>query len=362
MNEPSSFDVRRSYATVLLAATLAMNANNSNSFAAEPMNVSPPRPIGQIERLDPQLDELIAPDAQIEVLAEDFQWSEGPVWHRAGDGLLFCDIPRNSVYKWSDGGGLELFLRPSGYTGADPRGGELGSNGLIIDDKGHLILCQHGDRRVARLAAPLDAKKKPEANFVTVAERWEGKRFNSPNDLVRHKSGAIYFTDPPYGLLKGGDPKTAEVDFNGVYRVAPDGKVTLVTRVMTKPNGLALTPDQKTLYIGQSDGDAPLWRAFPVKDDGSLGEPKVFFDATALAKAGAKGSPDGMKVDRHGNVFATGPGGVLVISPQGKHLGTIGTGQSIANCAFGGDDGGTLYMTSHMFLCRVKVKTQRVGF
>jgi gluconolactonase len=334
MNEPSTLDVRRIYATILLAATVAMNANNSNSFAAEPMNVSPPRPIGQIERLDPQLDDLIAPDAKIEVLAENFEWSEGPVWHREGHGLLFCDIPRNSVYKWSDGAGLELFLRPSGYTGADPRGGELGSNGLIIDDKGYLVLCQHGDRRVARLATPLDAKK----------------------------SGAIYFTDPPYGLLKGGDPKSAEVDFNGVYRVTPDGNVTLVTRVMTKPNGLAFTPDQKTLYIGQSDGEAPLWRAFPVNDDGSLGEPKVFFDSMALAKAGAKGAPDGMKVDRHGNVFATGPGGVLVISPQGKHLGTIGTGQSIANCAFGGDDGGTLYMTSHMFLCRVKLKTQGVGF
>ena len=331
-------------------------------IGAEPMNVSPPRSIGQIKRLDPQLDKLVAADAKIEVLAEDFEWSEGPVWHREGDGVLFSDIPRNSVYKWSEAQGLELFLRPSGYTGADPRGGELGSNGLVIDDQGQLILCQHGDRRVARLAAPLSAKEKPQAEFKPVAERWDGKRFNSPNDLVIHKSGAIYFTDPPYGLLKGGDPTTAEVDFNGVYRGGTDGAVTLATRVMTKPNGLAFAPDHKTLYIGQSDSDAPLWRAFPVNDDGSLGEPRVFFNASALAKAGAQGSPDGMKVDAQGNVFATGPGGVLVISPAGKHLGTIGTGQLIANCAFGGDDGTTLYMTSHMFLCRVQLKTKGAGF
>lgn len=320
-----------------------------------------PRPVGKIERLDAGLDAFVDPNAEIEILAEGFEWSEGPVWWRADKSLLFSDIPRNAIFKWSEAGGLEEFLIPSGYTGEVPRGGELGSNGLAIDPQQRIVMCQHGDRRVARLESPLKPGTKPEAKFVTVADRWEGKRFHSPNDLVLQSNGAVYFTDPRYGLDKGGDPSTAEIDFMGVYRCGPDGKVTLATRAMTKPNGLAFSPDEKILYIGQSDSEAAIWRAFDVQADGTLTNERVFFDATPLVKQGYKGAPDGFKVDKGGNLFATGPGGVLVISKEGKHLGTISTGESIANCAWG-DDGSTLYMTSHMYLARVKTKTRGAGF
>jgi gluconolactonase len=328
-----------------------------------------PKTVGRIERLDPQLDELVAADATIEVLGEGYFWSEGPVWVKEGGFLLFSDIPNNAVMKYKDGEGVTLFLKPSGYTGDKRPGGrlgpnqvdELGSNGLLVDREGRLLLCQHGDRCVARLDADLTGAAKPQAKFTVLADRWDGKRFDSPNDLVLHSNGAIYFTDPPYGLEKGGDVREREIDFSGVYRLAPDGQVTLVTRAMTKPNGLAFSPDEKLLYIGQSDGAAPVIRAFPVNNDGTLGEPDVFFDATAQARAGKRGAPDGMKVDMHGNVFATGPGGVLLISPEGKHLGTISSGDLISNCAFG-DDGSTLYMTSNTFLCRVRLKTKGVGF
>jgi gluconolactonase len=356
----------------LRLALLGLSLASSFATAApkeEPMDV-PRRPVGRIERLDPALERIVDPEAKIEILAEGLIWSEGPVWWSDGNSLLFSDIPRNSIYRWNESEGLTLFLRPSGFTGAGPRHGaapppqdvdEQGSNGLAIDDEGRLVLCQHGDRRVARLAEPLRTDQPPQPNFITVADRWEGKRFNSPNDLTIHNSGAIYFTDPPYGLEKGGDTTERDLDFNGVYRADPDGKVTLVTRAMTKPNGIALSPDQKTLLVGQSDSNAPVWRAFEIQPDGSLGEPRIFFDAKHLVAKGLKGSPDGFKVDQHGNVLATGPGGVLVISAEGKHLGTISTGELISNCAFG-DDGTTLYMTSHMYLCRVKLKTRGLGF
>ena len=321
-----------------------------------------------IERLDPQLDELVDPAAAIETLGEGYLWSEGPVWVPAGGFLLFSDIPNNAVMKYKDGEGVTLFLKPSGYTGEMRKGGkgadwvdELGSNGLILDDEGRLILCQHGDRCVARLDAPLVGAEKPEAKFTVLADRWEGKRFDSPNDLVRHSSGALYFTDPPYGLEKGGDPSTREIDFSGVYRRAPDGAVTLVTRAMTKPNGLAFSPDEMMLYIGQSDRAGAAVAGVPSQRRRLARRAAVFFDGTSLAPRRQCGSPDGMKVDAHGNIFTTGPGGVLVISPEGKHLGTIVTGDLVSNCAFG-DDGSTLYMTSNARLCRVKLKTKGTGF
>jgi gluconolactonase len=360
----SSFGIRHSPLITLLASLALMpNPAVAQSLENEPQSVAG-RTTGSIERLDPALDALVDSKAKIEVLSEGHLWSEGPVWIKDGAYLLFSDIPRNSIYKWKEGEGLSLFLRPSGYIGDKRKGGkagdfvdELGSNGLTLDAQGRLVLCQHGDRRVARLTTPLASFTRPEPKFETVADRWEGKRFNSPNDVVIHSSGAVYFTDPPYGLEKGGDASTREIDFNGVYRWALDGKVTLVTKVMTKPNGLAFSPHEKTLYIGQSDSSLPLIRKFPVNGDGSLGEPTIFFDATELVKSGRRGGLDGMKGDEQGNLFATGPGGVLVLSPTGKHLGTIITGDLVANCAFG-DDGSTLYMTSNHQLCRVKLKTK----
>ena len=311
----------------------------------------------RVERLDPALDRLIAPDAAIEVLAEGFDWSEGPVWVKDGGFLLFSDVPRNVVLKWKAGEGAKVWLRPSGYTGTQPRGGEPGSNGLAIDSGGALVLCQHGDRRIARMDAPLSA---PSPTFSTVADRFEGARFNSPNDLTFHSNGDLCFTDPAYGLVKQFDDPAREMSYQGVFRRSRDGVVSLLTRDMTRPNGIAFSPDEKTLYVSQSDPGAPVWRAFDVRADGTLGSSCILFDATMLAKT-RRGLPDGLKIDTQGNLFATGPGGVLILTPDGSHLGTILTGQATGNCAFG-DDGRSLYMTADMYLMRIRLTATGLGF
>ena len=315
-----------------------------------------PKPPG-IERLDPALDRLIAPGATIEVLAGGYTWSEGPLWIKDGGYLVFSDIPPNEIHRWKEGEGARLFLKPSGYTGTAPRGGEVGSNGLTLDREGRLVLAQHGDRRIARLDAPL---AKPVAKYTTLADRYGGARFNSPNDLVFHSSGDLYFTDPAYGMEKQWDDPRREMDYAGVFRRARDGTVTLLTREMTRPNGLAFSPDERRLYVAQSDPNAAIWRVYDVKPDGTIGNGRVLFDATSIQK-GRKGLPDGLKIDTDGNLFATGPGGVLVLTPEGKHLGTINTGQATSNCAFG-DDGRTLYMTADDYLMRVKLRAKGMGF
>jgi gluconolactonase len=316
----------------------------------------PPSPsslIGHIERLDPALDALVAPDARVEKLAEGFKWSEGPVWD--GGGVLFSDVPNNVVWRWKEGtpGVVEL-LRPSGYTGSTPRGGEPGANGLTFDGAGALVLCQHGDRRIARLDG--------DRHFATVADRYDGKRFNSPNDVVVRSNGDVYFTDPPYGLEGHEKDPAKEIPWSGVYRrAAADGQVTLLTKELAFPNGIAFSPDEKRLYVSNSDPEHAIWMVYDVTGDGGVANGRVFFDATAMVKAGKKGLPDGMKIDQRGNLFATGPGGVLVFTPDGRQLGTIVTGEPTANCAFG-DDGGTLYMTANNKLCRIRLLTRgRVG-
>ena len=304
--------------------------------------------VGSIERLDPRFDTLVPKDAVIQVLASGFIWAEGPVWLGKEQAVLFSDIPRNRVMRFKESDGLSVYLEPAGFTGPSTYGSERGSNGLTLDRQGNLISCEHGDRRVSRLT--------PGGGKRTVADNYRGKRFNSPNDCAVHSSGAIYFTDPPYGLPKGWDDERRELDFCGVYRVTADGTVTLLCDTMTRPNGIAFSPDEKKLYVAQSDPQAPIWRVFNVKPDGTLDEGKTFFDATALFKARKKGLPDGLKVDRAGNVFATGPGGVLVFSAEGTHLGTLLTGQATANCGFG-EDGKTLFMTADSHLCRVRLTT-----
>lgn len=321
-----------------------------------------PKTLGKIERLDPAFDKLIGPDAKLEVLAEGHVWTEGPVWvPRDGGFLLFSDIPRNRVYKWQQGKGESIFMEPSGGTGKDaPTLKEPGSNGLLIDPAGRLVLMEHGDRRVSRLDS-WDGKSK-----TTLADRYKGKRLNSPNDGVFKSNGDLYFTDPPYGRAlrepKGGDefPGRA-LDFCGVYRLSKDGELTLLTKEMSKPNGIAFSPDEKTLYVANSDPARPILMGFPVKDDGTLGAGKVFFDAAKLAGKDRPGLPDGMKVDAKGNVFATGPGGVLVLAPEGKHLGTIFTGVNTSNCNWGGD-GSVLYVTADKALTRIQTKTKGKGF
>ena len=307
------------------------------------------RTIGSIERNDPALDALIDPDAKIEVLADGLDWAEGPVWVRDGGYLLFSDVPRNVVHKWDPRtGALSDYLKPSGYTGATPRGGEPGSNGLTLDSQGRLVLCQHGDRQVARV--------EKDRKWTVLAGKYEGKRFNSPNDLCYDKSGNLYFTDPPYGLEGKNDDPKKELDFNAVYLLRKSGELVLLTKEFTFPNGVALSPDEKTLYVAQSDPNKPIVKALDVKSDGTVTNSRVLFDASHLTQ-GRKGLPDGLKVDTKGNIFTTGPGGVLLLSPDGKHLGTIATGEATANCGWGGN-GSDLYVTADMYLCRVKTKTK----
>ncbi len=313
--------------------------------------------LGQIERLDPALDALLPKDAKIEVLSSGFVWAEGPVWVKDegpnGGHILFSDIPKNSIMRWDEGTGVSLFLKPSGFTGPGEYGEEPGCNGLLLDPKGLLVACEHGDRRLSVLTK--DGGKR------TLVDNYEGKRLNSPNDACYHPNGDLYFTDPPYGLPQRWDDPRRELDFCGVYRLGKDGKLTLLTKEMTRPNGIAFSPDLKTLYVAQSDPDAALWKAFPVKEDGTLGESRLFHDATENAKKEEPGLPDGMKVDSLGNVWATGPGGVFIFTPAGKLLGRIQTRERTANCAWG-DDGSTLYLTADMYLCRVRTLAKGAGW
>jgi gluconolactonase len=306
--------------------------------------------IGEVVREDAAIDSLIAKGTPIQVLSSGFEWSEGPVWVPAqGDEpghLLFSDIPRNSIMKWVEGQGVSLFLKPAGYTGQVEYGNEPGSNGLLLDSSGQLVACEHGDRRVSVLTKGGGKR--------TLVDNYEGKRLNSPNDATFKSNGDLYFTDPPYGLPKQYDDPRRELDFCGVYRLAKDGKLTLLTKEMTRPNGIAFSPDEKTLYVAQSDPEAAIWKSFPVKADGTLGEGKVLYDATENFKKGLPGLPDGMDVDSKGNIFATGPGGVYVFNPSGKLLGRISTGEKTANCKFGGPNGDQLYMTADMYICRIQ--------
>lgn len=319
--------------------------------------------LGSIARLDPALDQLVPPAARLEKLAEGFEWSEGVVWVKSAEGgyALFSDIPRNAVMKWSEKEGVSVFLKPAGYTGATEYGKEPGSNGLALDAQGQLISCEHGDRRLSVLTR--DGGKR------TLVDHYLGRRLNSPNDLTIKSNGDLYFTDPPYGLPGNyGDPRR-ELDFCGVYRLAKDGgpsgipytRLTLLTSRMTRPNGIAFSPDEKTLYVAQSDPQAPVINAYDVQADGSITNGRVFFDAQELQKKYQKGLPDGMKTDKSGNLFATGPGGVMIISPAGKLLGVLETGEATANCGWG-NDGSTLYICADMYLARIQLTTVGNGW
>lgn len=295
-----------------------------------------------IERLDPALDAILDPAAKIETLCQGFDWAEGPVWDDKEQRLLFSDVPRNTIYQWKEGDTeASVFMKPSGFTGVGAYGREPGSNGLAMDAKGVLHFCEHGDRRVSYLT--------PGGGKRTLADNYNGKRFNSPNDLAIAANGDVYFTDPPYGL---GGEQFRELNFHGVYRVTPQGVVSLVTRDLDRPNGVALSPDGKILYVAQSHGPLPVIMAYPLKADGSAEGGKVFFNCKDLK---GPGLPDGLKVDAKGNVFSTGPGGCLILSPQGKLLGRILCGRPTANVAFG-EKGKRLYLTSDDRILRVALK------
>jgi gluconolactonase len=316
--------------------------------------VEPEARTGGIERNDPALDALVAPDAKVEVIGSGFAWSEGPAWRKEGGYLLFSDIPNNTIYRWKEGEGLSVFLRPSGYTEDNPFGPELGCNALTFDPQGRLVIADQGNRRVVRLNEKGFTK-------TVLADRYDGKRLNSPNDLVHRSNGDLYFTDPPYGLAGLDSNPHKELKFNGDYRLDTRGRLALIIPDLTFPNGLAFSPDEKILYLQVSDPKNAVWMAYDVLADGTVANGRVFFDANALVRAGKKGLPDGMKVDQKGNIFGGGPGGVLVLSPDGRHLGTIVTGQVTSNCAFG-DDGSTLYMTADHYVMRVRLRTKGAGF
>lgn len=313
------------------------------------LNASAAETYATLESRDKRFDALIPPGTKIEKIADDLEWSEGPLWDAKTKSLLFSDIPRNVVMKWHAEKGVTRFLERSGYTGAKPfTGREPGSNGLTFDPQGRLTLCQHGDRRVSVREA--DGTIKP------LAVGYNGRKLNSPNDLVFDQQGNLWFTDPPYGLPGTFQDPGKELDFQGVYRVAKDGTIRLATQELEAPNGLAFTPDYRTLYVANSQAEAPIWKAFPVNPDGTLGPSRLFYDAAPLRHEG-DGNPDGMKVDVHGNVFATGPGGVLVLTPDGTLIGRILTGVPTSNVAWG-EDGSTMFITANHRVLRLVTKTK----
>ena len=302
--------------------------------------------IGSIERLSPEINNLIEKSAKIEILADGFEWSEGPVWSSQLNSVLFSDVPENVIYSWNEDKGLGTFTRPIGYSGKVPNLKKAGTNGLTIDADGNLIICMHGDRKITRLEK-LNINRK-----VTLVNSFDGNLLNSPNDLVYDSKGNLYFTDPPYGLLEGDNDKLKEIEFNGVYKVSPNGDIEVLVKNLTRPNGISISNDEKTLYVANSDKNNPVIMQYELSVEGAI-NPSIFFDGRELTKKDI-GLFDGLKVHPTGNVFATGPGGVLVIKENGDHIGTIRTEVRTANCAFD-ENFQYLYMTSDMFLTRIKL-------
>ena len=334
----------------ILSSLLCLLLYSATCLAQDTLNFPH---LGEVLKFDDALDAVLPADAKIEVLSSGFEWTEGPVWVPGSPGyLLFSDIPRNSVYRWEEGKGASLFMKPSGYTGVTDYGGEPGCNGLMLDAEGQLVSCEHGDRRFSVLTR--------EGGKRTLVDHYQGKRLNSPNDLIFTREGDLFFTDPPYGLPNRWDDPRRELDFCGVYRLRTNGELVLATDEMSRPNGVALSPDEKTLYVAQSDPLAAIWKSFPINADGSLGDSTLLHDATADVNK-LPGLPDGMAVATDGTLFATGPGGVYIfqMGQQGtkaKLIGRLSTGERTANCTFGGPDGKTLYITADMYLCRISTK------
>lgn len=343
---------------VLLALVLAScgedkkaTSEDTNTQTAKSTNTNSPdgyKTIGTVERLSPLFDQYVKPGATVEVIAEGFDWSEGPLWLPAQQKLIWSDVPRNIIYQWSEGKPFSEYLKPAGYTG---EGNREGSNGLLLSPDGRLIICQHGDRRMAAMNGD---PAFPVAAFKTISGHWEGKRFNSPNDAAYGPENTMYFTDPPYGLPGKDEDPDKEIPFNGVYKARSDGGADLMDSTLTRPNGIAFNTNMTRCYVANSDPERAIWKVYELDEANDLINGKVFFDATAMV-ATNKGLPDGLKVNRQGIIFATGPGGVLVFNPAGEHLGTIATGEAISNCAFNEDES-VLYMTSDMYVARVRLR------
>jgi len=310
--------------------------------------------IGKVELYDPSAATLIDSNARVEVIGKNYKWSEGPVWVPSRQMLLFSDVLRNAVFQWKEGKDTPIvYLTPSGYTDTARRDGENGSNGLTLDKDGKLLLCQSGNRQVVRMNASLDG---PRPAFTVLSAGYKGKKFNSPNDLVADHKGNIYFTDPIYGLPKHENDPTRELAFEGVYRITPGGETILLIDSIPRPNGIALSPDEKILYVGSSDDPHTKWYAYHLDSAGNISSGGVLLDGTALkARATVKQGADGFKVDGHGNIFSSGPDGINIISPQGKVLGLIKVfGRPTSNCAFN-EDKSVLYITADDRVLRVKL-------
>lgn len=329
---------------VLAIAVLGLMIQGTAALA-EPVAVT-------ITSLDPDFDQLVPKDAKLEKIADGFTWVEGPVWNKQGGYLLFSDIPANAVYKWKADEGTSVFLTSSGYSGTTPFAGkEPGSNGLTFDALGRLVLCRHGDRQIGRL--------EPDGTITPLAQRFDGHRINSPNDLVFKSNGDLYFTDPPFGLPKAFED-VGKAPVQGVYRLAKDGTVSLLIREIKAPNGIAFSPDEKTLYVSDVDPTRAAWLAYDVKDDGTVAYGRVLFDATRWRTDPYFG-PDGFKVDQHGYIFGARPGGLNVIAPDGRLLGTIDNGQPTSNVAWG-EDGRTLFITGGPSVYRIRLTTKGAHF
>jgi gluconolactonase len=309
--------------------------------------------VARIELYDTGAARAIDSTANIEVIGRNYTWCEGPVWVPAKQMLLFSDVPQNKIYQWNGKDTPTLYLTPSGYTDTAVRNGENGSNGLTLDNQGRLLLCQSGNRQIARLNAPIDS---PKPAFIVLAPNYNGKKFNSPNDIVVDSKDNIYFTDPIYGLPKHENDPTRELPFEGVYKIAPEGKVSLLLDSISRPNGIAIAPDEKTLYVGSSDDAHTRWYAYHLDEKGNIAGGGILLDGTDLkAKATVKQGADGFKIDRYGNIFSAGPDGINIISPAGKLLGLIKIfNRRASNCAFN-ETKEILYITATDRVLKVKL-------
>ena len=299
---------------------------------------------GYVLRVDPRFDALVSAGVTVEKLADGFGFIEGPVWLSLESRLLFSDLRSNTIYQWTEAGGVSVFMQPVYEGDMEGRRG-VSSNGLTLDAEGRLIMAEEGYRQVSRL--------EEDGSRTVLANSYEGGRLNSPNDVVFGSDGSLYFTDPPYGLPGLEDSPLRELDFNGIYRVRPSCDLELLDREQSRPNGIALSPDESKLYVANADGEQSIWTVYDL-DESGVSNARVFYDVTDVE---AVGEPDGMKIDVSGNIFATGPGGVWVFSPDGTHLGTIQPTEVPANVAWG-DDGDTLYMTARTGLYRIRLDTE----
>ncbi len=305
--------------------------------------------VGTMERYDSSINTIISENTKAEIIAEGFGWSEGALWVESHNMLLFSDVPQDTVYKWTEKNGLEIYLAPAGHNADIIPAGEKGSNGLLLDDNGNLVLCQHGGRQMAKMDAPLD---KPEAKYITLAAQYNGKKFASPNDAAYNSAGELFFTDPPYGLINTGLDSLLEIPFNGVYKLKKNGEVVLLVDSLTRPNGIAFFPDGR-LLVANSDPAKPNWYVYDVKGD-SLYNGKIFYGMAGYDKK-LRGLPDGFKIDSKGNVFATGPGGVLIFNKEGTLLGRLSLPEPTSNCSLSADEK-TLYVTNNMYVLRFKMR------